>query len=93
MIDRLTRRMLRDMQMFLGRTSNDFLGTGFVWSQPSASTKTVYHENEYVWETVYALQLTPFIKIQSDVQSIWEPAYHRDTNHALVFQIQLVVAW
>jgi len=79
--------------LFLGRTSNDFLGTGFVWSQPSASTKTVYHENEYVWETVYALQLTPFIKIQSDVQSIWEPAYHRDTNHALVFQIQLVVTW
>jgi porin len=79
--------------LLLQRTSNDFLGTGFVWSQPSDTTKTVYHENEYVWETVYALQLTPFIKIQPDFQMIWDPAFHKDTNEAMVFQLQLAIAW
>ncbi len=79
--------------LLLQRTSNDLLGTGFVWSQPSSTTKTVYHENEYVWETVYALQLTPTIKIQPDFQMIWDPAFHKDTDHAMVFQLQLAMAW
>src|SRR5262249_7462119 len=30
--------------------TNDLAGVGFVWSQPSSTTKTVYHENEYVLE-------------------------------------------
>jgi carbohydrate-selective porin OprB len=77
----------------LQRKSNDFLGVGFVWSQPSATSKTVYHENEYVLETVYALQLTPTIKIQPDFQMIWDPVFHKDANQATVFQIQLVLAW
>ena len=79
--------------LLLQRTSNDLLGVGFVWSQPSATTKTVYHENEYVLETVYALQLTPTIKIQPDLQIIWDPAFHRDTDQAVVFQLQLAMAW
>jgi hypothetical protein len=79
--------------VLLQRTSNDLLGVGFVWSQPSSTTKTVYHENEYVLETVYALQLTPTIKIQPDFQMIWDPAFHKDTDHAMVFQLQLAMAW
>ncbi len=79
--------------LLLQRTSNDLLGTGFVWSQPCSTSKTVYHENEYVWETVYVLQLTPTIKIQPDFQLIRDPAYHKDTDQALVFQLQLVMAW
>ena len=79
--------------LLLQRTSNDLLGVGFVWSQPSSTTKTVYHENEYVLETVYALQLTPTIKIQPDFQMIWDPAFHRDTDHATAFQLQLAMAW
>jgi hypothetical protein len=79
--------------LLVQRTSNDLLGVGFVWSQPSATTKTVYHENEYVLETVYALQLTPTIKIQPDFQVIWDPAFHRDTDRAMVFQLQLAMAW
>ena len=79
--------------LLLQRTSNDLLGVGFVWSQPSSTTKTVYHENEYVLETVYALQLTPTIKIQSDFQVIRDPAFHRDTDQATVFQLQLAMAW
>ena len=79
--------------VLLQRTSNDLLGVGFVWSQPSDTTKTVYHENEYVLETVYALQLTPTIKIQPDFQMIWNPAFHKDADHATVFQLQLAMAW
>jgi hypothetical protein len=74
------------------RTSNDFLGTGFVWSQPAATTHTVYHENEYVWETVYVIQLTPTIKLEPDFQMIWDPVFH-NTNHCSVFQLQLAMAW
>jgi hypothetical protein len=79
--------------VLLQRTSNDLLGVGFVWSQPSSTSRTVYHENEYGLETVYALQLTPTIKIQPDFQLIRDPAFHKDTDQALVFQLQLVVAW
>lgn len=79
--------------LLLQRTSNDLLGTGFVWSEPSSTTKTVYHENEYVWETVYSLQLTPTIKIQPDFQMIWDPAFNRYHDQATVFQLQLVMAW
>ena len=79
--------------LLLDRPSNDFLGTGFVWSQHADTTKTVYHENEYVWETVYTLQLTPTVKIQPDFQMIWDPTFHKDTNQATVFQLQVVVAW
>jgi carbohydrate-selective porin OprB len=74
------------------RTSNDFLGSGFVWSQPAATTKTVFHENEYVWETVYVIQLTPTIKLMPDYQMIWDPVFH-NTNHCSVFQLQLAMAW
>jgi hypothetical protein len=79
--------------LLLQRTSNDLLGVGFVWSEPSSTSQTVYHENEYVLETVYVLQLTPTIKIQPDFQMIWDPAFHEDTSRAMVFQLQLVLAW
>jgi porin len=78
--------------LLLQRTSNDFLGTGFVWSQPAATTKTIFHENEYVWETVYVIQLTPTIKLMPDYQMIWDPVFH-NTNHCSVFQLQLAMAW
>ena len=79
--------------VLLQRTSNDLLGVGFVWSQPSSTSRTVYHENEYVLETVYTLQLTPTIKIQPDFQVVWDPAFHENADHALVFQIQMAIAW
>jgi porin len=79
--------------VLMHRTSNDFLGVGFVWSEPDYTTKKVYHENEYGMETVYALQLTPTIKIQPDFQMIWDPAFNKDHAQATVFQLQLVMAW
>jgi hypothetical protein len=78
--------------LFFKRTSNDFLGTGFVWSQPASTTKTVFHENEYVWETVYVIQLTPTVKLMPDFQQIWDPVFH-NTSRCSVFQLQLAMAW
>jgi len=74
------------------RLSNDLLGVGLVWSQPSATTKTIYHHNEYVLEAFYALQLGPLLKVQPDVQYVWNPAFN-PANSALVAQMQLVLTW
>jgi carbohydrate-selective porin OprB len=79
--------------LLLDRKSNDFLGVGFVWSEPSYTTKTIYHENEYGLEAVYALQLTPTIKIQPDFQMIWDPTFNKEHDEATVFQLQLVMSW
>ena len=75
------------------RLSNDLLGLGLVWSQPSATTQTVYHENEYALETFYALQLTPTIKLQPDLQVVWNRAFSPDPGPAFVCQLQLNIAW
>ena len=77
----------------LQRTSNDLLGVGFVWSQPSASAMTVYHQNEYVAETFYTLQFTPTVRLQPDFQYVTNPAYNPAHDHAMVFQLQLILAW
>jgi len=75
------------------RLSNDLLSLGFVWSQPSTTTQTVYHENEYGLETFYALQLTPTIRLQPDLQVIWNPAFSPEPGPALVWQLQFNIAW
>ena len=74
------------------RLGNDLLGVGLVWSQPSATSKTVYHHNEYVLEAFYTLQLSPTVKLQPDVQYIWNPAFNPG-NNAMVAQLQLVFTW
>jgi carbohydrate-selective porin OprB len=73
--------------------ANDGMGLGFLWSQPSASSATVVHENEFGLETLYVLQLTSMAKLQSDFQVVWDPAYNPSASHAFVFQIQLALAW
>ena len=75
------------------KLSNDLLGAGFIWSQPSATTKTVYHENEYGAETFYTLQLSPTLRLQPDLQVVWDRAFNPDSGPATVFQLQLVLAW
>lgn len=71
---------------------NDVAGVGFVWSQPSATSQPVIHENEFVLEAGYILQLTPTARIQPDVQLVWNPAFNPEPT-ALVFQLQLELAW
>ena len=75
------------------RLRNDLFGVGFAWSQPSATTQTVYHRNEYVFDTFYTLQLTPTLRLQPDFQVIWNPAFNPDPGPATVFQVQFIVAW
>ena len=75
------------------KLSNDLLGAGFIWSQPSDTTKTNYHENEYAFETFYTLQLAPTLRLQPDLQVVWDPAFNPDSGPVTVFQLQLVLAW
>jgi porin len=74
------------------RLSNDLLGVGVVWSQPSATTKTIHHDNECALEAFYALQLTPLMKLQPDIQYVVDPAFN-PAHNALAAQVQLVFAW
>ena len=55
------------------RLSNDYLGAGFIWSQPSAAAEPAVHQNEYGIELAYVLQLTPTASIQPDLQIVWDP--------------------
>lgn len=73
--------------------SNDLMGVGFVWSQPSTTTKTIYHENEYVFDTFYTLQLSPLSRVQPDLQLVWNPTFNPDPGPAVVFQIQFLLRW
>jgi porin len=75
------------------RLSNDLLGLGFVWSQPSATSKTIYHQHEYILESFYTLQLTPTVQLQPDLQVVWNPAFNPESGPALVAQLQLNLAW
>lgn len=75
------------------KLSNDLLGVGFVWSQPAATTKTIYHENEYAFESFYTLQLTPTLRLQPDLQLVWNAAHNPDAGPAAVFQLQLPLTW
>ena len=77
----------------VSQLSNDLLGAGFVWSQPSATTQTVYHENEYVLETFYTLQLSPMSQLQPDLQIVWNPAFNPNPGPAVVFQFQFLLQW
>ncbi|HRI14000.1 MAG TPA: carbohydrate porin [Verrucomicrobiota bacterium] len=77
----------------LGR-GNDAAGVGFVWSHPSDSSgNPIYHQNEYVLELGYVLQLTPTTKLQPDIQVVWNAAHNPDSGAAMVFQLQLDLSW
>ena len=75
------------------RLTNDYTGIGFVWSQPSATSKTVYHRNEYVAEAFYTLQLSPMLRLQPDLQIVWNPAFNADPGPFTIVQTQFILAW
>ena len=74
------------------RLSNDYLGAGFIWSQPSAALKPTVHANEYGFEMTYVLQLTPLASLQPDLQVVWDPA-NNPADHNFIFQLQLNLTW
>jgi hypothetical protein len=49
--------------------------------------------DEFGFETMYVLQLTPFASIQPDLQAIWNPANNPNPDHNLIFQLQLSLTW
>jgi porin len=76
--------------------NHDAAGIGIVWSHLASDSGTsvfAAHENEYVLEAGYVLQLTPTMKLQPDLQFVWNPAFNAQSDQALVFQLQLDVAW
>ena len=77
----------------VSRLKNDLFGIGFVWSQPSATTSAVYHENEYALECFYTLQLTPTMTLRPDLQAVWNPAFSPEPGPALICQLQLALTW
>jgi hypothetical protein len=83
---------LKEAGLFPTR-NNDATGIGFVWSRPSKTSTPVAHENEFVLEAGYVLQLTPTAKLQPDLQIIWNPAYDSNASQAVVFQLQLDLVW
>jgi porin len=75
------------------RLSNDYLGVGVVWSQPSEVMKPTAHRNEYAFETTYVLQLTPLASIQPDVQVVWNAADNSGSDCSVIFQLQMNLVW
>jgi porin len=75
------------------KLTNDLAGVGFVWSQPSVSTNTVYHRNEYVFDTFYTLQLSPTLRFQTDFQLVWNPVFNPEPGPFQVIQTQILLSW
>ena len=75
------------------RLSNDLLGAGFVWSHLTESTQKIYHSGEYVFESFYTLQFSPLMRLQPDVQVVWDPAHNPSPGPALVAQVQFILTW
>ena len=71
----------------------DAAGIGFVWSHPTSEAQPLYHQDEYVLECGYVLQLTPTIKVQPDLQILWNPVHNPEPGPATVVQLQLDIHW
>lgn len=77
----------------LAESNSNFLGLGFVWSQPSESQRPAAHFNEYGLELVYTFQLTATTILRPDLQAIWNPVNNSNVDAAVVFQLSLVATW
>ena len=54
----------------LAEASNNFLGAGFVWSQPAAARRPAANFTEYAVKVVYVLQITPTTFLKPDLQVV-----------------------
>lgn len=72
---------------------NDALGFGLVWSRPSALSTVPAPRNETIFEMGYVIHLTPLLRLQPDVQIVWNPAYRAESARAVVFQLQFDASW
>ncbi|MBN8249628.1 MAG: carbohydrate porin [Verrucomicrobia bacterium] len=72
---------------------NDGFGVGVVWSRPATEDGGAETTAETVLELGYVLQVTPMLRLQPDIQIVWNPAQNPDADRALVFQLQLDASW
>lgn len=72
--------------------NNDYAAIGFVWSRAGEKPGQL-HRDEYGLELTVALQLTPTMTIQPDLQFIWDPANNPDDGPSVVAQLQLNIEW
>ncbi len=63
----------------------DWLGLGFGWADPTAPGAN----NEYVAETFYRLQLTPFVQLTPGAMMVINPSNKPDSNIEGVFNLRL----
>jgi len=77
----------------LSEGSQNFLGFGFVWSQPSQSQRPAAHFNEYGLELGYRFQLTATTVLKPDLQTIWDPVNNSQVHAAVIFQLSLITTW
>jgi hypothetical protein len=77
----------------LPEASTDFLGAGFVWSQPATDRLRVANRNEYGVEVLYTFQITPTTVLKPDLQVIWNPVRSAAVSESVVFQVPLVATW
>jgi len=54
----------------LAEASNNFLGAGFVWSEPAAARRPAANFTEYAVKVVYVLQITPTTFLKPDLQVV-----------------------
>jgi len=77
----------------LAEAATDFLGAGFVWSEPAAERRPAASFDEYGVELVYSLQITPTTFLKPDLQVVWNPANNRHVGESVVVQLPLVAVW
>lgn len=67
---------------------SDYLGVAFAWLRDAAGDR-----DEYALEATYALQVTPTISLQPDVQWIIRRGEGDDRGSDVLFQLQMNVVW
>jgi len=72
---------------------NDGFGIGVVWSRPAPRDGLPEASDETVLEMGYVLQVSSMVRLQPDMQIVWNPAQNAAAERALVFQLQLDVSW
>jgi carbohydrate-selective porin OprB len=77
----------------LTESRNNFLGFGFVWSQPAQAQRPAAHLNEYGLELGYRFQLTATTVLKTDLQAIWNPVNNPQIDSILIFQLALITTW
>jgi porin len=73
---------------FLGY-NNDWLGLGFIWTDPSDGTR----RDDYGMEMFWRLQLTEDIQVTPDVQLYFDPSRNPNRDLEAAFGLRMGVSF